>query len=139
MKLAQFFQTYEFHDSSLEGMHYDSNNRRCILKITLLNYDQSWYRQGDPEFVLGNAVFAGVRKLEVEPEQGLFQEDGTSDAEILQVQQVGEEVPDCWQFAILVPSYIPPRDTRFFTLTLCADEVEWQVMAEYATVDDLPQ
>jgi hypothetical protein len=139
MKLAQFFQRYEFHDSSLEGMHYDSDNRRCILKITLLNYDQSWYRQGDPEFVLGNAVFTGVRMLEVEPEQGLFQEDGTSDAEILQVRQVGEEALDCWQFAVTVPSYVRYGDSSFFALTLCADEVEWQAVAEYATGDDLPQ
>jgi hypothetical protein len=138
MQLSQFFHEFTFHDSGLERMQYDPADTVCRLKITLLNYDQRWYQEGEPEMIVGEIVFRGVRELKIEPSEGLFKEDGTSDGEILRVRQGDEEVLNCWTFDVIGHQYSPASHS-YFTLTLCADEVEWHFVAEYNSEDDLRQ
>lgn len=60
MRLSDLVKIYNLHDSSLEDIHYFPDNHKLIIDLTLCNWRQSFYKEGEPEVVLGRLVFTGV-------------------------------------------------------------------------------
>jgi hypothetical protein len=53
MRLSDLVKIYDLHDSSVEAIHYFPDNHKLIIDLTLCNWRQTFYKEGEPEVVLG--------------------------------------------------------------------------------------
>lgn len=60
MRLSDLAKTYDLHDSSVEDIHSFSDSNKLIIDLTLCNWRQAFYKEGEPEIVLGKLKFANV-------------------------------------------------------------------------------
>ncbi len=61
MKLNEFSEKYNFHDSSIDKISFDEINNKLIIIVDFCFYDQQDYERGTPENGLLKVVFSGVK------------------------------------------------------------------------------
>lgn len=64
MDIEHFFDTFSLHDSSIiEFRDTSLSHNNIYFKITLCNWMQDFYKDGDPEFLMGELIFNEVSNL----------------------------------------------------------------------------
>lgn len=81
MKSFKELMKYDFHDSLLEDVFYDSDNKKVLLKIDFCNWKQEWYNECEEETSIISIVFNNVSNV-VMPELK-FNSDEIIEFEIL--------------------------------------------------------
>ncbi len=64
MKLCEFAERYNLHDSLLERIVFDEAKKTAELTIDFCYWQQSDYRENDPETGLVTLLFVDVTKLD---------------------------------------------------------------------------
>ena len=52
MTITEFAKKYYLHDSTIDKIEYDAENKKLTLKIDFCFWMQLWYEQGKPETVI---------------------------------------------------------------------------------------
>ena len=67
MKLAEFFEKYNLHDSIIEDLKYIPGEMKLVINLELCNWKQSFYESTEPEMKVGSLVFWGIAYFQAEP------------------------------------------------------------------------
>ena len=81
MKINEFINNYNLHDSILEKAINNSNDNTLEMEIELCNWKQSSFVEGQPEMLKLNFIFKGVSMFCTEPCEYRLDDD-----DILEVQ-----------------------------------------------------
>ena len=63
---AEFAERYYFHDSSIDKIEYDAENKKLTLTIDFCFWMQNWYEKGKPENGYIAVTFENVSLFEYE-------------------------------------------------------------------------
>ena len=77
---------YNLHDSLIEKVDYLADNRRVEIRIELCNWQQSGYRDSEPEMLSIDMIFEEVERYELSLENYVFCSD-----EILNVVELDDQ------------------------------------------------
>ena len=66
MNVAEFEEKYYLHDSSIDKIEYDAENKKLTLTIDFCFWMQLWYEQGNPENGYIAVTFENVSFYEYE-------------------------------------------------------------------------
>ncbi|UKS27370.1 hypothetical protein LOZ80_39075 [Paenibacillus sp. HWE-109] len=122
MKLIEFTKLFNLHDSVINNLTYIPNQFRLRLEIDLCNYDQSWFKQNDPEIVTGFIEFTEVTAYEIEPQINCSEEINGS---ILNVSDVAD---NCLKIVFTTSEVQSNYSiiTNTFVLLVTAESVQWK-------------
>lgn len=65
MNKLQQLTKYNFHDSLLESILYDDDNKKALLKIDFCNWKQDWYNESDEETSIITLIFNNVSNITI--------------------------------------------------------------------------
>ena len=125
MKLQEFLQSYDLHDSGVNDVHYSPDQRKVVIDLVLRNWRQLSYREGEPDSISGKLIFTGVSRYEIETEmpECAFDEDEILLAKLLPSQDEQKEVLRITLLAILFPE----RKEVIKVIWIEAEDVVWEV------------
>lgn len=74
MKIKEFTEAYDLHDSFIESIEHTEKSKDVILTIHFAFWRQDWYVKGDPENGVIRTVFHNVFRFDYEggDPQGAF-------------------------------------------------------------------
>lgn len=64
MKIVEFYNKYNLHDSFIESLSYNQENSTLVLNIEFAFWMQKSYKEGDRENGLIRVCFQGVREYQ---------------------------------------------------------------------------
>lgn len=64
MRISEFVETYDLHDSGLDEITVDKDNKIVRMRIDLCNWLQEDYVEGEPEIKPIELVFSVVTEME---------------------------------------------------------------------------
>lgn len=64
MKMIDFFNNYEFHDSLLNKIDFNKEKKTLSMNIELCNYEQKNYKEDDEETSIVDVVFSGCESYD---------------------------------------------------------------------------
>jgi len=67
IRLSKLLETYNLHDSIVEGLAYNEIERKIIVSLELCNWKQSFYSETEPELQMGVLIFTGIDFYQTEP------------------------------------------------------------------------
>ena len=109
MRIIDFVNDYELHDSFIKSVENDNNNHTVILFINFAFWMQKGYVEGTPENGVIKAVFYNVREFKCE--------DGDPAGAFVGI--LNAEYKD----GSLVISMLDDETVSYFDLVIVADEV----------------
>ncbi len=65
MNKIEHLRKFDFHDSLLESISYDNDNKKIFLKIDFCNWKQEWYNESDEETSMISIVFNNASNLSI--------------------------------------------------------------------------
>lgn len=60
MNIQELEEKYYFHDSGINAINFDTENKQLTFSIELCYWAQEWHNEGDPEFMELELIFEGV-------------------------------------------------------------------------------
>lgn len=73
MDILTIIDAFNFHDSPLYNIAYNSHKNELILTIDLCNWAQVDFKKDiDPDHIIGNLIFKNVQDLFLDPSQFNF-------------------------------------------------------------------
>lgn len=125
MRLSEFFEHYNLHDSVAEALRFVPAEQLLTMNLELCNFMQQSFREGDPEIIGGQLTFRGVDKVEAVPDLSLFSME--TDAQILEAGPIstGTAVPIKVRMVLESADYKNKR-SQWFALEFPTSDVEWK-------------
>lgn len=109
MKIVEFFNKYNLHDSFIESLSYNHESRTLVLNIEFAFWMQEFYKEGERENGLIRVCFKGVSKYQCnENPAGAF-------VGILSTELKNED---------LVINLLDDETNEFFEMCIRADSVD---------------
>ena len=62
MTIQELQNQYNLHDSCIKRIDYSEDEKILVFQIDFCNWDQEWYKEGDPEFVELSLTFKGIEE-----------------------------------------------------------------------------
>ena len=60
MQIQELDKNFNFHDSCITKIDYNQTTERLDIYMDFCNWDQSWYKDSDPELVRAKLTFEGI-------------------------------------------------------------------------------
>ncbi len=123
MTITEFAKKYYLHDSSIDKIEYDAENKKLTLTIDFCFWMQLWYEQGKPENGYIAVTFENVSFYEYEDHEI------TAVLENLDTEIRTAEIDENGALEILMWEYLKKIDDDIYPIL--------KVKAENVTVEEL--
>lgn len=92
MKIVEFLENYNLHDSVVESITFYQNEKRVVMDMDLCNWLQSFYEDGDPEIKVGQLEFTEVISFKTEPKVFTINSNEIIDVSVLRIGSENETI-----------------------------------------------
>lgn len=123
MTITEFAKKYYLHDSSIDKVEFDAENKKLTLTIDFCFWMQLWYEQGKPENGYIAVTFENVSFFEYE------QHEFSNILENLDTEIDHIEIDENGALEILMWEYLKKIDDDIYSIL--------KVKAENVTVEEL--
>lgn len=123
MTITEFAKKYYLHDSSIDKVEFDAENKKLTLTIDFCFWMQLWYEQGKPENGYIAVTFENVSFFEYE------QHEFSNILENLDTEIRTAEIDENGALEILMWEYLKKIDDDIYPIL--------KVKAENVTVEEL--
>ncbi len=127
MKPSKLVELIELHDSSIEAIQYDRQKKECVLVVSLANWMQNDYTEGDVDSTLGHIIINNVSNLQIIPDLAFFTRDENISFDIIDsvVTPSEESGMEIWIITANVDDFSKIRN-EFFSLSITANNARWK-------------
>ena len=127
LTLAEFEEKYYLHDSSIEKIFYDAENKKLTLTIEFCFWMQNWFCEGELKNGLIDVRFENVAVFEYE------NHDFQNILDDIDTEVVQTEISDDNILEIVIREYtsFQPLEMDFWIMKIKADNVEVTELERY--------
>ena len=127
MKVSEFFKLYILDHTSIDEIQYLSSEGLLLIHIQLVNWMQTFYEDGQLEFVNGKLVVSGVGSFTVDPLLNTLKFGEHADGEVISYGYVPERNQLDLEAGEIIMNWFDYQ-TRINTVVILgflAKDVEW--------------